>query len=124
MNHFIINRDDFGVDKVEWSTDNDKLSLKIYGSEERFDRLCEADSSEWLWAMYPPEIYLYDIPLKRNSAIELNDKLAQLCDFALYMMEHNDIYGKMTVIDNTVNIIGDVYIMGKIYPIDVKVDLQ
>lgn len=124
MNHFIIDGDDFGIDKLEWSIENNLLSLKISAGKERFDSLCEAENSRWLWALYPPEIYFYDIPLKKNRAIKLNDKLAETCDFALYMMSHNDIDGKMTVKDNIVSIVGDVCIMGKIYPLDVKAILE
>lgn len=124
MNHFIIDGDDFGIDKLEYSIENNLLSLKIFGSKERFNNLCETENSKWLWALYAPEIYFYDIPLKKNRTIKLNDKLAQSCDFALYMMSHNDIDGKITIKNNIVSIVGKVYIMGKVYSLDVETTLE
>ena len=111
MNSFKIGNTEFGIGKISFSIENDLLNLEISGSDDIFNELMEDDNCEWIWALYPPRIYFHDVPYKRNEIVIDTDFLNRN-ETALYMMEHNDFTGSLTVTDSSIDIHGQVYIDG------------
>lgn len=91
---FIIDDTDFKVGKVYSTIENDEKQLEIYGDKETFDNLTEDEDSKWGWALYEPKLYFWGLKQDKTE-FDINDRLKEECDFALYMMEHNFIHGKL-----------------------------
>lgn len=121
MNSFVIGDIEFGVGKFDYSVKDNVLNLEVFADNERFNKLCEDDDFEYGWALYAPKIYLMDVPFD-GEEIEVNDDLLNECDIALYMMEHNDFWGKITVSDDGIYIEGEVDLMGEIETVSIRLE--
>lgn len=119
MNSFKIGATEFGIGEVEFSMEDGILNLEITGDDTIFEELTEDDDSEWAWALYAPQIYFRDIPYE-DKEIVISSEMADNYDIALYMMEHNDFMGKITISDSTVHINGEADIMGKVYTVNIN----
>ena len=111
MNSFKIGNTEFGIGKISFSIENDLLNLEITGSDEIFKELTKDDNCEWIWALYPPRIYFHDVPYKGNEIVIDMDFLNRN-EAALYMMEHNDFTGSLKITDSSIDIHGQVYLVG------------
>lgn len=124
MGTFIIGDTDFGVGNVTFSTSNDSpisFSLRIKGSDDVYKQIFEDENGEWSWTLYPPEIYFEGIPFAQSDiiAVDVNDDLLDTCDIALYLMEHNDLIGKLIITDKYFKFNGESDIFGKIYQVEI-----
>ena len=104
MRSFWIGETDFGIDEsnshfaIIESADGPRIRVEVVGDEEVFDRISDADGSEWAWAVYPPKLYLVDLPCQLQSVtgqfvVEADMEQLQESDAALYMMQHNGVDG-------------------------------
>lgn len=123
MNSFKMGKDEFGIGHHECEIKDGKLYLKIYGDKKVFNDLCEDEDSEWGWALEAPYLYMQGVPIQKNKKLKLKESLLDICDFAVYMMEHNEITGTIVVTDQVFELDGTVDIMGDVYPICVHMDL-
>jgi hypothetical protein len=103
MKKFIIGKDDFGIEKVTCQIDKENSiinELRIIGDKITFEKLSGGKKSKWDWALYPPELYFREIPFelkKGRIEIEITEDILDDFDIALYLMEHNDIIGKLII---------------------------
>lgn len=123
MNTFKIGETEFGIGKLEFSIEDSVMNIEIVGDEDIFNKITEDDDSEWGWAMDAPKLYFNDIPYNGNK-VTADDDLYEQCDFALYMMEHNDFSGEIEVTDSTLRITGEADIMGDVYPVYIEADIS
>lgn len=112
MNSFKIGNTEFGIGEVLFSIENDLLNLEITGNDDIFNELMKDDNCEWGWALYPPRIYFHAVPYKGNEIVIDTDFLNHY-DAALYMMEHNDFSGNLKITDDSIDLLGQVSIVGK-----------
>jgi hypothetical protein len=100
--YFRLNNTDFGFDKAQLILQEQEqlLTLEITGNK-RITELLAADSTqEFKWVLYPPKLYLRNVPYLRvdgNITVRITDELLDAYDIALYLMEHNDILGVCTI---------------------------
>lgn len=121
MNSFKIGDTEFGIGKVSFSIENDLLDLEITGSKEIFKELTKDDNFEWIWALYPPRIYFHSVPYKGNEIVIDMDFL-DCHETALYMMEHYDFTGSLTVTDSSIDIHGQVYMDGNALMLEISAE--
>ena len=116
---FKINGTEFGIGKVRFElTENGRLqNLEIWGSEKVYDEIKEGiDEDEphpWDWILYPPHVYFWEVDLPIDNSIVINEDLLDEHDIALYLMEHADFYGSLTITNEYIKIkaeIGDSFI--------------
>lgn len=131
MQKFILGNDNFGVGKIMYKIDNENSvinDLTIIGDQQLFEALSDDKQSEWNWALYPPKLYLREVPYQmRGDKIEIavTEESLDNYDIALYFMEHNDINGVFTIDENKVLVFeGTTYISGveKKLKLEVKLD--
>ncbi|MEM9701052.1 MAG: hypothetical protein AAF907_01255 [Planctomycetota bacterium] len=131
MNVFRIDDTNFGIDETKSScsietVDGDPvLMLELYGSAERYHEIEQNDDSPWSWTLYPPRLYLFDLPLSVNDG----GYKGELCrddldglEAAIYLMEHNDLDGVELTVDGEgrIAIQGTVFLSGRPHPFFVQ----
>lgn len=119
MNSFKINDTEFGVGDAQISIEDNLINLQITADDEKFEALCSQD--EWSWALYPPEIYFYEVPYI-GAKIRIDDSMLDKCDIGLYMMEYCDFKGTLEINDSEITISGNADIMGEISKIYIKIE--
>lgn len=108
MNTFKIGDIDFGVGSVEAESINGTITLGITTDEEKFEDAIS--DTEYDWFEFAPTFYVIGLPLENGELdIELDDNLNEEYEFALVMMEHYPVRGKLTYKDNIVRFLGTVY---------------
>jgi hypothetical protein len=126
MKKFIIGTTDFGIGEMEFKIDKPKsilVNLTIRGNQEMYDKITKDEDGEWSWTLYPPKIYLGDVPFTENgNAMEIvvNEDILNQYDVALYLMEHNDFFGKVSIENNVLRITGTVSISGEEMPLEIE----
>ena len=123
MNSFIIGDVEFGIGSFEYSVKDNVLNLEIYADEDRFDELCENDDFEFGWALDAPQMYFTDVPVD-GADVMVDEDLLEQCDIALYMMEHNDFYGKVLISDKVICIEGEVDLMGEDHDLSIRLEIN
>jgi hypothetical protein len=125
MDSFTINGSEFGVNREKsrlgfnppMSSTRD-ISLSVYGDNQTYQALTEAEGSEWSWTLYPPHFYLrgFPVPDELPFSVSLTDKDCEEYDIALYMMEHNFVEAITLSINPgpQVEVRGEVKLSGKI----------
>lgn len=121
MGSFKIENTEFGIGSISFSIDHNTINLEINGNENVFDKMIEKGDSKWDWALYPPKIYFRNIPYEGKNII-IDEEFLNKYDIALYMMEYNDFTGTLEIDDKMIHIIGQVDIMGEIFPIAINVE--
>lgn len=131
MQKFIIGTNNFGVSKINYEIDRENLNiidLTIEGDPKLFDKISGDEDGEWNWAIYPPELYMRQVPITMDGKMAqatINEKTLEHADVALYMGEHNDMEGKMTIDQNDIfRFTGLVYISGKKMNLELEVKLN
>ena len=120
---FIIGDYDFSIDHSNSTVkiDGNKIiDLTIKADENVFDNLCENDVFEFGFGLYAPEFYARDVDLGRKRQVIINEKNGIDIETALYFMEHNKVNINLSIHDNWILIAGWTNIMGKEYPILIK----
>lgn len=116
---FKINGTEFGIGKIRYElSENGRLQdLDIWGSEEVYneikDGIDEDESHPWDWILYPPHVYFWTVDLPIDKSVVINEELLDEYDIALYLMEHTDFYGTLTITNECIEInaeIGDSYL--------------
>ena len=122
---------DFKTEEIVFEIDWDQCLLKeltIFGNESVFAELSSVEEGEWEWALYPPQLYFLGVPFETDSeaiTINIDQELQETCDVALYMMEHCDIKGILTIDrDKIARFKGIADILGNEMDLDVEVDLK
>ena len=123
MNSFIIGDIEFGIGSFEYSVKDKVLNLEIYADEDRFDELCEDDDFKFGWALDTPQMYFTDVPVD-GADVMVDEDLLEQCDIALYMMEHNDFYGKVLISDKVICIEGEVDLMGEVHDLSIRLEIN
>lgn len=118
MNSFKIGNTEFSTGDIQFSIEKSLLSLEVNGNKDVFDKLTEDYDSEWSFALYPPKFYLYDIPYE-DKKIMIDEDFSYKYDVSLYMMEYNDFIGTLEITDKSINIQGQVDIMGDVLSISI-----
>lgn len=131
MQKFILGTDNFGVGEITCQIDkvNSVINnLTIIGNQQIFEALSDDEQSEWNWALYPPKLYLKEIPYQlRENKIEITitEEILDNYDVALYLMEHNDLNGVLTIDENDVLIFkGITYVSGEEMKLELEVKLN
>ncbi|MDO5045674.1 hypothetical protein [Campylobacter sp.] len=119
MNSFKINETEFGVGDAQISIEDNMINLKITADDEKFEALSDQDN--WGWALYPPEMYFYEVPYI-GAKIKIDDSMLDRCDIGLYMMEHCAFKGVLEIKDNAVIISGNVDIIGEISKVHIIIE--
>ena len=100
---FVIGKSDFGIDAAKSSftvksvgSGQCQLDLEIHGDKSTYDHLCEQPRSPWSWTLYPPKFYVDGFQFASAGGKDVNVRIGSeedhdKCDFALYMMNHNDV---------------------------------
>lgn len=123
MNTFRIGDTEFGIGEVGFSIEDGILELEIAGDEEIFEQLVQDDDSGWSWALYEPQIYFRGIPFEGKDII-IDEVMPDSYEIALYMMEHNDFTGKVSISDSIIKVSGKADIMGEVYPVSIVCRLE
>ena len=120
---FTIGNYDFSIDhenSIVKIDGNKIIDLTIKADENVFDRLCENDDFEFNFGLYSPEFYARGVDLGRKNQIIVNQENGTDIDCALYFMEHNDVKTNLSIHDSWILVAGWTDIMGKEYPILIK----
>jgi len=129
MLKFLIGDTDFKIDTKESNVsydnsdqDNPLVTMEIVGDNTTFDAITESDDSKWSWALYPPKFYITEYPITIDPLTGIATANADTGDldkyeFAIYMMEHNNITNVKIIIlpSGTIEITGTVDVMGEEY---------
>ena len=120
MDIFRIGDTDFGIGEIILEIDNGIISdLTITGSEDMYEQLTADESENWYSStVYPPKVYFREVPLT-DGKIEITDELLDEYDIALYLNEHNDLYGTLVICDKRITVKGEVNLWGTIYPLEI-----
>ena len=125
MDIFKIGKTNFGIGEVTLNINEERgiiTDLAITANQQMFDAISEDEDGDWNWALYPPKIYFRGLHYKKSAEkikIDITDVLLDECDIALYFMEHFDVYGKLVITKNLVEINGEVEISGENYPLEI-----
>ena len=127
MATFTIGDYDFGVDAdashVEISSD--KIDITIVGCKELVESLWDDDDHPWSWLVYPPKIYLTDVPVNLDGdgfQRDITEDDFDEYDIAIYVMKHCDILPcRVTLRDGLLMIRGKVHEIAK-QPYDFHVE--
>lgn len=101
MQKFIIGTDNYGVGKITWKIDREELvirDLTIEGDKETLDKLSGDDLVNW--PLFPPKFYVWEAPFEMKDGkiqVQITEEMLDDYDIALYLMEHNDVYGLLTI---------------------------
>jgi hypothetical protein len=134
MNSFTLGSTEFGINTQEsqitiasdlTQPNQALLTIDVAGDNEIFQTLSTPQDSKWSWALYPPSLYLNDIPIPLKIATEGGEVyFVNRNDFeiGLYMMEHCEITDiTVTLISQReVNVKGTVDLWGKEMPFAVN----
>ncbi|MFD7495125.1 hypothetical protein ACFV8T_22325 [Streptomyces sp. NPDC059832] len=127
MDRFVLGDTDFAVDRSESSvrTAPDGLvTVGVWGTAEALD--AQGDTGPFGWAVHPPRLYLTAVPATWTggvAVIRIDDTMSGLCDIGLYLHEHGDVTGELTLDPaRTLRISGSAQIGGRAESIDVQVD--
>lgn len=131
MQKFIIGNDNFGVGEVSYKIDEENSiinDLTITGDKQTFESLSDNEDGEWSWTLYPPKLYLREIPFELKGdkiQVTITEEILDNCDVALYLMKHNDIKGTFTIDKNETFLFeGITYISGKEMKLELEVSLN
>jgi len=120
MNELIINSTDFEISpesNITYKSQNDQtfVNIEIYGNIEKYNLLTKDEEADWSWTLYPPHFYFRNVPVtdKNNFDIELTNNLLDEYDIALYLMEHCDVFGKLSYKNGMLTIKGKVDLYGE-----------
>lgn len=122
-NSFKIKETEFGVGDVLFVLKDNLINLEITADENVFNELIESDDSEWGWALYAPKIYFHDVPCK-NGVMVVDNDFVEKYEIGLYMMEHNDFFGTVKVMDEGIYIQGKVDMMGEQLPVFISISKE
>lgn len=120
---FTIGDYDFSIDhgnSIVKIDGNKIIDLTIKADDNVFDKLCENDGFEFNFGLYSPEFYARGVDLGRKRQIIINQENGTDIECALYFMEHNDVKVNLSIHDNWILVAGWTDIMGKEYPILIK----
>ena len=122
MNIFKIGDTDFGIGEVALQIENGIISnLTIEGNDDIYKQITTDESGFWYSSISrPPKVYFREIPLNDGN-IEITDELLDEYDIALYLNEHNDLYGTLTIKDKCVMVKGEVNLWGNMYTLEIVV---
>ncbi|WP_272151068.1 hypothetical protein [Tenacibaculum aiptasiae] len=123
---FSIGDYNFSIDRNESTIEingNQIINLTIKADENVFDQLCDKENFEFSYGLYPPEFYASQIDLGKNKQIVINEQNQNNYEIALYFMEHNDVDVNISILNNWIIILGETYINGKKYPLEIKLCL-
>jgi len=111
VSSFKINGIEFGFDKVifELSEIGQLKNLEILGSEEIFAQVKAVENRyeigySWDWVLYPPNVYFREVNLPIDDPVVINEELLDDYDVALYLMEHIDFYGTLTITNDYIEL--------------------
>lgn len=123
---FIISNDNFGIENFVCNINYEKQiveEIEINGNVNLFDKITEQNDSEWNWLVYPPKFYMFNVPYSisdQKISIEIDYQLLDKYDIAIYMMEHFDIEGFLSIYKNIFEFNGICYINDQEYPLKIK----
>lgn len=101
MSTFRIGDIEFGIGSVEAENKNDTVTIGITTDDEKFEKAISGTKFDWF--EFPPTFYVIGLPLENgNLNIELDDDLSEGYEFALVMMEHYPVRGRLTYQHHTV----------------------
>lgn len=123
MNQFNINGTEFGIGGVGYSIDNDLINLIICSSDNVFKNVTGSINSEWDWALHPPKIYLLGIPVKEKFIV-LDKEYLEKSNTSLYLMGHHELTGVLEIVNDAIDILGKVNIMGEQTSISIHVEFN
>ena len=115
---FRLNDTDFGFGEARLILQEEAqlLTLEVTGDKKTADLLAADSTQAFSWVLYPPKLYLRNVPyLRVNDSITLHvtEALVDAYDIALYLVEHNDILGVCTITaSQTVHFNGTTYLDG------------
>lgn len=122
--YFKVGKFDFTIDyenSIIEIENNRIIDLTIKSSETVFDKFCQDENFEFGWATYSPEFYAREINLNNSNSFEINENNLYDFEAALYFMNHNDVYVSLFMEKNSITTKGISDIMGKKYPIEIKI---
>jgi hypothetical protein len=127
MNTFKLDGTDFGVGEVVCKIENDTLTLKITADEEITEKIADDENGKWSWLGYdPPSVVFRGVPFTKGC-VEIDEDLLDEYDIWLYIMEHYNIFGVLSVDDDCVKVSGEVrYPMSdkKLYSLEIVAKRQ
>ena len=96
MATFTIDDYDFGVDPDASHIDisSGKIDIAIVGRKDLVESLWDDDDHPWSWLVYPPKIYLTDVPIILHGngfQRDITEDDLDEYDIAIYAMKHCDI---------------------------------
>ncbi|MFD0339881.1 hypothetical protein ACFVH0_14485 [Streptomyces sp. NPDC127117] len=128
MDRFVLGDTDFGVDRSESSVQvapDGRVTIEVWGTAGALDALPE--TSRFAWAVHPPRLYLTEVPVAWSgdvATVRFDDSMADLYDIGLYLHEHGDVIGELTLDPaRSLRIGGSARVNGRTEPIDVEVGL-
>ena len=94
---FKIDSYDFKLDtSTYFNLDGGVLNCEIMGEQTAFDEIVEDEMNPYSWALYPPKLYIRELPIEQSDADRFEYSISQTdldnCDIGLYMMEHYTIF--------------------------------
>ncbi|SFY40533.1 hypothetical protein OH786_32340 [Streptomyces atratus] len=128
MDRFVLKDTDFAVDRSESSVQvapDGTVTIELWGAAEALDAQC--DTSPFACAIHPSRLCLTAVPVTWTgdvATVRFDDSMADLYDIGLYLHEHGDIVGELTLDPaRTLRIRGSAQVNGRAESMDVQVGL-
>lgn len=99
---FQLDGTDFGVGQTTllYHEPGGLLTLEIVGSEEVAAALAATETHPFNWILYPPKLYIRAAAFgeeEGRQTIEIDEEVLDNYDIALYLLEHHDVFGTLTI---------------------------
>ena len=124
--HFTIDNTEFGIGSVTLSVDpaDGAFTLEIVGDATLATAIGANETHPFNWIIYPPKFYVRQAVLVGEGnakTLDIDDDALDEYDIALYLIEHNDVFGRLTLAnDGLVRFSGTTSIDGAIRPLDIS----
>jgi hypothetical protein len=128
VDRFVLGDTDFAVDRSESSVrvaPDGTVTIEVWGAAEALD--AQPDTGRFAWAIHPPRLYFTEVPVTRSgdvATVRFDDGMADLYDIGLYLHEHGDVIGELTLDPAcSLRVSGSAQVNGRTESIDVEVTL-
>ena len=131
MGQFLLGTTDFGIGEITFEINTLEkyvIDLTIHGNETMTNKLSENENGEWSWVIYPPKLYIREVPYTEkngNIYIDITEDMLDEYDIALYLAEHNDLEGTLQISPaGALNFTGTTFLSGDKTTVEISAKVE